>query len=66
MRIAESNQIPLNVMCYAFFRQGWNFQNSKIYQQSFDLAWAAIKGMNLEERKKAGADYLLLFHSAKG
>jgi len=30
----------------------------KNYQQSFDLACAAIKGMNLEERaKKAGADY---------
>jgi type I site-specific restriction endonuclease len=53
-------------MCYAFFRQGWNFQNRKIYQQSFSLACVTIKGMNLEERKKAGADYLLLFHSAKG
>jgi hypothetical protein len=30
----------------------------KNYQQSFDLACASIKGMNLEERaKKAGADY---------
>ena len=30
----------------------------KNYQQSFDLACATIKGMNLEERtKKAGADY---------
>jgi hypothetical protein len=30
----------------------------KNYQQSFDLACASIRGMNLEERaKKAGADY---------
>jgi len=37
------------------------------YQQSFDLACATMKGMNLEEKaKKAGADYLLLFQSAKG
>jgi len=35
-----------------------NFLNKKNYQQSFDLASASIKKMNLEERaKKAGTDY---------
>ena len=41
-----------------FFEDTMELSKQKNYQQSFDLACASIKGMNLEERaKKAGADY---------
>ncbi len=43
---------------YAVLKCVMELSKQKNYQQSFDLACASIKGMNLEERaRKAGADY---------
>ena len=45
-------------LCALRFSGIMELSKQKNYQQSFDLACASIKGMNLEERaKKAGADY---------
>jgi len=41
-----------------WFERVMELSKQKNYQQSFDLACASIKGMNVEERaKKAGADF---------
>jgi len=41
-----------------WFERVMELSKQKNYQQSFDLACASIKGMNIEERaKKAGADF---------
>lgn len=56
MRIADCRVVQFALRCV--FEATMELSKQKNYQQSFDLACASIKGMNLEERaKKAGADY---------